>query len=230
MSLYFLVINLDKNVDRYSVLSESLKRLNCEFTRVRAINGFDMDNDDDAKKILFERNDLLGKVFTCIETKKMWVYDGSVQKSFPNLRLLGHHGTKGLTLSNIKCFEIACQLNYDWFCVLEDDSVMDPETLRKIKNFIKNQNNNKYDIVLLDDRDNGWGGTCAMLYNKRIVNKLQYHLHPLSKFSMLSSKYGDKNFTNLWDWKLWKYVTYINKNFTTLPCVKSGNFGSLINV
>jgi GR25 family glycosyltransferase involved in LPS biosynthesis len=46
MSLYFLVINLDKNVDRYEVISKSLNELACKFERVRAINGYDMDNDE----------------------------------------------------------------------------------------------------------------------------------------------------------------------------------------
>jgi len=230
MSIYFLVINLDKNTDRYEVLSKSLKNLNCEFTRVRAINGFDMDNDEDAKKLLFPRTNLLGKFFKSVDTKRIWQYDGSIQKSFPNLNLNGHHGTKGLTLSNIKCFEIACQLNYDWFCILEDDAVIDSECLNKIQKFIENPDNNKYDVVLLDNRNYGWGGTCALLYNKQIVNTLQYHLHPLSKFSILSTNYGDKNLGNLWDWKLWKYLVYVNKKFATFPCVKSGNFPSTIDV
>jgi len=229
MSLYFLVINLDKNKDRYNAISKSLSELNCVFERVRAINGYDMTNDDDAKKLLFPRNYLIGKLFRSIDTKRSWVYDGSVEKSFPNLNLYGHHGTKGLTLSNIKCFEIASQLNYDWFCILEDDSVIDENTLNKITDFIGNPENNKYDIVLLDDRHYGWGGTCAMLYNKRIIYTLMHHLHPLSKFSLYSYKYGDKNLGNVWDWKLWKYVNFINKKFTLLPCVKSGNFPSTIS-
>ena len=144
--------------------------------------------------------------------------------------MYGHYGTKGLTLSNIKCFEIASKLDYNWFCILEDDSTIDEETLNKIQNFIKNSNNNKYDVVLLDDRHNGWGGTCAILYNKKIINRLIYDLHPLSKFSILSPLFGDKNLGNLWDWKLWKYIIGINKNFTNLPCVKSGNFVSTISV
>jgi len=171
---------------------------------------------------------LIGKLFRSIDTKRKWVYDGSVDKSFPNLNLYGHHGTKGLTMSNIKCFEIACKLNYDWFCILEDDSIIDNETLNTITTFINVPNNNKYDIVLLDDRSHGWGGTCAILYNKRIIYTLMHHLHPLSKFSMSSHKYGDKNLGNLWDWKLWKYINYINKKFALLPCVKSGNFPSTI--
>jgi hypothetical protein len=229
MSLHFLVINLDKNKDRYDVISKNLSDLGCKFERVRAINGFDMSNDEDAKKLLFPRDYLKGKLFKSIDTKRAWVYDGSVEKSFPNLNLYSHYGTKGLTMSNIKCFEVACNLNYHWFCILEDDAIMDYNTLNKIKNFVNDPNNKKYDIILLDDRNYGWGGTCAMLYNKRIVNTLKHHLHPLSNFSISSDKYGDKNLGNLWDWKLWKYVMYINKKFTSLPCVKSGNFPSTIS-
>jgi len=230
MSLYFLVINLDKNKDRYDVISKSLSDFDCKFERVRAINGYDMSNDEDAKNLLFPRDYLIGKLFRSIDTKRLWVYDGSVEKSFPNLNLYGHHGTKGLTLSNIKCFEIACNLNYDWFCILEDDAVMDYETLNIIKKFVNDpNNNNKHDIVLLDDRTDGWGGTSAILYNKRVINTLKHHLHPLSNFSILSHKYGDKNLGNLWDWKLWKYVNFINKRFALLPCVKSGNFPSTIS-
>ena len=228
MSLYFLVINLDKNQDRYDVISKSLTELGCNFERVRAINGYDMDNDEDAKSLLFPRKYLIGKLFKSIDTKKAWVYDGSSEKSFPNLNLYGHYGTKGLTLSNIKCFEIASNLQYNWFCILEDDSVIDNNTLNVITSFVNDINNNKYDIVLLDDR-NGWGGTSAMLYNKRVVNTLKHHLHPLSQFSITSDNYGDKNLGNLWDWKLWKYVIHINKNFRLLPCVKSGFFPSTIS-
>ena len=68
----------------------------------------------------------------------------------------------------------------------------------------------------------------AMLYNKRIIPRLIHDLHPLSKFSIFSDRVGDKNLGNLWDWKLWKYVIHINKNFTFLPCVKSCNFPSTI--
>jgi hypothetical protein len=229
MSLYFLVINLDKNKDRYDVISKSLYDFDCKFERVRAIDGYDMSNDEDAKKLLFPRDYLIGKLFRSIDTKRVWVYDGSVEKSFPNLNLYGHHGTKGLTLSNIKCFEIASNLNYDWFCILEDDSVIDEDTLNKITTFVRNTKNNKYDIVLLDNRCGGWGGACAILYNKRVVNTLKHHLHPLSNFSILSDTYGDKNLGNLWDWKLWKYVNFINKRFALLPCVKSGNFQSMIS-
>jgi GR25 family glycosyltransferase involved in LPS biosynthesis len=221
---------MDKNVERYENISKQLETLNCDFLRIRAIDGFNMDNDEEVKKILIPRNNLIGYFFRSVDTKKKWIYDGSVFKSFPNLNLYGHYGTKGLTLSNIKAFNEASKLNYDWYCILEDDAEIDKIAYNKIINFINDKNNKNVDIVLLDARHNGWGGTAGMLYNKKIMNKLMEDLHPLSFFSINSTKYGDKNLGNLWDWKLWKYVQFINKNFKILPCIKSGNFKSTIQV
>ena len=228
-SIHFLVLNMDKNKDRLENISKNLNTYNLKFTRVKAINGFNMENDNDAKFILKPRQDVIGNLFQSVETKKKWIYDGTVNKSFPNLNLLSHYGTKGLTLSNIKAFVIAKNMNYEWFCILEDDAELDDNSYNKIKNFIQNKSNKKYDIVLLDGRHNGFGGTCAMLYNKRIIPKLIRDLHPLSNFSIRAANYGDKNLGNLWDWKLWKYVMYINKKFTTLSCVSSGKFISTIS-
>lgn len=230
MSIYFFVLNMDKNPERYENIAQQLKMINCNFSRIRAIDGFNLDNDEDAMNILTPRNHLLGHIFKSVETKRKWIYDGSVFKSFPNLNLYGHYGTKGLTLSNIKAFTEASKLDYHWYCVLEDDAEIDTQTFNKIINFITNINNQNIDIILLDARHNGWGGTAGMLYNKKIINKLIEDLHPLSFFSIVSTKYGDKNLGNLWDWKLWKYVQFVNKNFKTLPCIKSGNFKSTISV
>jgi hypothetical protein len=232
-SIHFLVINMDKNKDRLDILLPQLKNIKCSYTIVKGIDGNNMENDADAIKILSPlknvENKLLGKTFHHIVTKKKWIYDGTVSTSFPNLNLNGHHGTKGLTLSNIKAFMIASKLNYRWFCVLEDDSEID----MNIYNIIKKTSivNNNKDIILMDKRDNGWGGTCAMLYNKRIIETLIRDLNPMSLFSINSHKIGDKNLgnlCNLWDWKLWKYVKYVNKKFTTCPCVPSGKFKSTI--
>jgi hypothetical protein len=220
---------MDKNTDRLENISKNLNDYNLNFTRIKAVDGFNMSQDSDAKLLLKPRKELLGALFQSIETKKKWVYDGTVSRSFPNLNLYGHYGTKGLTLSNIKAFIEASKMNYEWFCVLEDDSELDNNSYNKIKQFVSNKINSKYDIVLLDGRHNGYGGTCAMLYNKRIIPTLIRDLHPLSNFSILSMNYGDKNLGNLWDWKLWKYVMYINKNFTTLSCVTSGKFASTIS-
>jgi GR25 family glycosyltransferase involved in LPS biosynthesis len=221
---------MDKNIDRLENIKNLFNKYNLSFTRVKAINGSDMENDDDAQKLLQPRKKLMGAIFRSVDnTQEKWVYDGTVHKSFPNLNLFGHHGTKGLTLSNIKAFYITLHYNFNWFCILEDDTEITEDAINKINNFVNNPHNNKYDIVLLDNRANGWGGTCAMLYNKRIIKKLILDLHPLSYFSIMSTKVGDKNLSNLWDWKLWKYVKHVNKNYTTLPCVLSGNFGTTIN-
>ena len=68
-----------------------------------------------------------------------------------------------------------------------------------------------------------------MLYNKKIIPTVLNDLHPLSNFSINALNYGDKNLVNLWDWKLYKYISCINKNYKTLPCVKSGSFISTID-
>lgn len=230
MNVHFFVLNMDKNLERYQNISNQLNNLHCFYSRIKAIDGFNINDDDDAKQILKIRENLIGCIFQSVETKRKWIYDGSIFKSFPNLNLYGHQGTKGLTLSNIKAFNEALKLNYDWYCILEDDAEIDEISYNKIMNFICNPNNQNIDIVLLDDRHNGWGGTAGMLYNKKIISKLIEDLHPLSFFSIKSTKYGDKNLGNVWDWKLWKYVQFVNKNFRTLPCIKSGNFESTINV
>lgn len=226
MSIHFLVLNMDKNLDRYTNISNQLNELNCSYTRIKAVNGFDMENDEDVKMILSPRKNLIGTIFKSVDTGKKWIYDGTIFKSFPNLNLLGHHGTKGLTLSNIKAFNTALQMNYEWFCILEDDSELNLEIYTKMKDFIINNNN--YDIILMDKRNNGFGGACAIVYNKRIIPQLIYDLHPLSTFSIISSSF--ENTSNLWDWKLYKYINFINKNYISFPCVPSGNFKSTIDI
>jgi hypothetical protein len=229
-SIHFLVLNMEKNKDRLQNITNQLNKINCSYTIVVAIDGKDMENNEDAKKILKPIPKLFGAIFQSVETKNKWIYDGSISKSFPNLNLLGHYGTKGLTLSNIKALIIASKLDYEWYCILEDDAEINKDIYYKIINFINKDKNKNYDIFLLDDRHNGCGGTSGMLYNRRIINKLIIDLHPLSNFSRFANKIGDKNLGNLWDWKLWKYVMYINKNFTTFPCIPSGKFISTINI
>lgn len=226
---HFMVLNMKKNTDRLENITDSLKKLNCNYTIIEAIDGNDMENNEDVKKIIKPVPRLFGAVFQSIDTKKKWIYDGTISKSFPNLNLYGHYGTKGLTLSNLKAFMIASSMIFEWFCIIEDDAEINNDIYNDILNFINTNNNSKNDIILLDSRHNGWGGTAAMLYNKRIINKLIVDLHPLSKFSIFSNKLGDKNLGNVWDWKLWKYIMYINKNFITFPCVDSGKFISTIS-
>jgi len=227
---HFMVLNMKKNTDRLDCITESLKNFECTYTIIEAIDGNNMENNEDVKKIIQPVPRLLGTIFQSIDTKNKWIYDGTVSKSFPNLNLYGHYGTKGLTLSNLKTFMIASSMIFEWFCVLEDDAEINVEIYNNILNFINKSENKNVDIILLDARHNGWGGTSGILYNKRIIHKLIIDLHPLSKFSIFSNKLGDASLGNLWDWKLWKYITHINKNFTTFPCISSGNFGSTISV
>jgi hypothetical protein len=225
-----MVLNMKKNKDRLDYITHSLNQFECSYTIVEAIDGNTMENNEDVKKIIQPVPRLLGAIFQSIDTKKKWIYDGAISKSFPNLNLYGHYGTKGLTLSNIKAFIIASKMNVEWFCILEDDSEINIDIYNSILNFVNKSENKNVDIILLDARHNGWGGTSGMLYNKRIIHQLIIDLHPLSKFSIFSDKLGDANLGNLWDWKLWKYVMYINKNFTTFPCIPSGNFVSTITI
>lgn len=228
-SIHFLILNLDKNKDRFNNISNQLNSLNVSYSRVKAIEGGKMEHDEDAKHILKPRLELLYKKFKNITTNEEWIYDGSIRKSFPNCSLYGNDGTKGLTLSNIKAFLVADSMNNDWYCILEDDAEINEESYYKILEFIQNPVHSNVDIVLLDSRYFGWGGCSGMLYNKRIIKQLITDLHPLSVFSINSHLYGDPNLGNLWDWKLWKYLAHFNNNFKQLPCINSGNYPSTIN-
>ena len=228
-TIFFFVLNLDKNKDRYKHITKKLDSLFVQYKRIKAVEGGNMENDIDCKNILKLRLDLLYKEFQNISSNEKWIYDGTTRKSFPNCSLYGNDGTKGLTISNIKAFNAAKDINCEWFCVLEDDAEINLESYDNIIQFINDPLNSNVDIVLLDSRHYGWGGCSGMLYNKKIINQLIIDLHPLSHFSINSHLYGDPNLANLWDWKMWKYVGHINKNFRQLPCIDSGNFDSTIN-
>jgi GR25 family glycosyltransferase involved in LPS biosynthesis len=225
-SIHFFVINLPKCEERYQDISRILDSFKLSYSRIEAIDGYDLENNEDCKKILKQREQLIGQKFRCIATNEEWIYDGTIKTSFPGYVLNGNYGIKGLTVSNIKTFLESQNMNYEWFCILEDDAEINEENISIIHNFIKNSDNNDYDVVLLDDRE--WGGASALLYNKRIIPKLIEDLHPLSDFSIINeATYGDPN---LWDWKLNKYICNHNKNikFKCIPCISSGKYPSTI--
>jgi hypothetical protein len=232
-SILFLIINLDKNLERYDKISSDLNGLKCEYVRIAAIDGKRMETDRDAQVILKPRVELLQNKFQCFETGEEWTYDGTVHKSFPNLHLNGHFGTKGLTLSNMKAFACASALSkvFDWFCVLEDDSKIDDESYNSIVHICATTSPSDTDIICMDRRSQSsvdLGGACAICYSSHIVDKCMEDLHPLSPFSIKSPTLGDSSRTNLWDWKLWKYVKYVNQNFIMYPKVDSGGYESTI--
>jgi len=220
---------MEKNKDRKETISYMLNSIiNCNYQIITAIDGNSMDNNLDCIELLHKRDNLIGQTFMCVDNKEeKWEYDGTIKNSFPNLNLNGHYGTKGLTVSNIKAFTIFKNIECEWLLVLEDDAEIDSNIYNNILQFANN--NIDKDIILLDNRANGWGGTAGMLYNKRIINKLIEDLHPLSEFSINSMNIDNVNLCNLWDWKLWKYVCNINKNSICFPCIQSGKFISTIS-
>tara|TARA_B110000037_G_scaffold171844_1_gene195155 strand:+ start:364 stop:1230 length:867 start_codon:yes stop_codon:yes gene_type:complete len=230
-SILFLIMNMKKNSERWSIMEKNFeninKKYNCKYLKIDAIYGKQIENDVSAQEILKPRKKLLGKTFHCYESNEEWVYDGTISKSFPGLHLNGHHGTKGLTLSNIKCLNIIKEQypNYNWYCILEDDSHIDENIYNKIIEYIKNTNYLN-DITLLDIRRRG--GACALLYNQRIINDMIENLHPLSNLSIKNEEIYKKE-TNLWDYKLWVYLDNFNIKNVEYPIVSSGSFISEIS-
>jgi hypothetical protein len=233
LSIFFFVINMNKNIDRYFSISNSLDKIGCKYERIEAIDGFNMESDIYCKKILACRTKFLNRKFEYILLNQSWIYDGTIKTSFPGLNIYGHEGTKGLTLSNLKAFERALELNYKWYFIIEDDAIINIDIYNKICDFLQQKENINLDIVLLDKRSDGWGGTAGIIYNKDKINYFFENLHPLSNFSIqMEKKY---NSSCLWDWKLWMFIKTRDKycvpiNFACFPCIDSGNFDSTINI
>ena len=230
-SILFLVINMKKNTERWDKIQNSFenikKKYNCHYVRIEGVDGYDMENDVSVQNILKPIDSLIGTTFYCREIHQSWKYDGTILKSFPGLHLNGHKGTKGLTMSNLKCFHFIKQEkpNYNWYCILEDDSEINENVYNKIVDICKHTNVLN-DIIVLDKR--GKGGACAILYNQKIISNAIKNLHPLSNFSITNEEIYKRG-VNLWDWKLWVYLDNFNINNETHPLVPSGSFPSEIN-
>jgi hypothetical protein len=231
-SILFLIINMNKNTDRWDKINKSFNILNakynCKYVRVEGVDGNNMENDSSAKEILKTRENLLGQKFTCIQSNETWEYDGTILKSFPGLKLNENKGTKGLTISNIKCLNLIKNEypNYNWYCILEDDSEINKNSYNMILRYIKSIYNSA-DCILLDKRGKGRGGTCAVIYNQRIIKNMIEVLHPLSKFSIINESVYKRG-PNLWDWKLFVYLDFCNIKHKIFPIVKSCFFKSEI--
>jgi len=228
--ILILVLNMDKNVDRWERLEPYLIKITqiygIKYIRIPAIDGNTMDNNDEVRNILQIRPNLLNKQFKCIESNEKWLYDGSISKSFPGLKLHTQSGYKGLNISNIKSFlTIKNQYpNYKWYLILEDDVYIHRGIIRIIAKYLHIFN--KYDVIVLDIRRKS--GTSAMMYSNNIIDTLLEHMHPLSDFSIINEeKY--KNGTNLWDWKLWSFLDNYHIKYKLYPLCKSGKFKSTIS-
>jgi GR25 family glycosyltransferase involved in LPS biosynthesis len=223
--VYFLILNMKKNDDRYENIKKILDSLpSCKYFRIEAIEGLYMEENEDSKRILACREELLGEKFAFKLNSEEWIYDGNIGNSFPGLFRHGNIGAKGLILSNMKAFEHILSLDFSWYCILEDDAELDLEVYSSICKFLQ-ENSHNYDIILLDKRV--FGGTAGILYKSSIIEHLYEHLHPLSRFSItLEEKH---NTATLWDWKLLKYLEVYQIKFAVLPCIGSGNFISEIS-
>uniref|UniRef100_A0A6C0E218 Glycosyl transferase family 25 domain-containing protein n=1 Tax=viral metagenome TaxID=1070528 RepID=A0A6C0E218_9ZZZZ len=228
--IHFFILNMAKNTDRYHHIEQMMKSIGCSYSRIEAIDGTKMKDSMECKKILKIRPNLLNSTLTSLGFKQEWKYDGSILNSFPGLNLLGHEGAKGLILSNMKAFEEALMLDYEWYCILEDDAVIDLSIYHQLCEIVNKDANKNVDVLLLDDRSDGFGGTAGMMYRINIIGRLLEDLHPLSEFSInMESNHG---LATLWDWKLWKYIQTAENpiiNYLQVPCIKSGNFDSTIN-
>lgn len=235
-NMLFLIINMDKNKDRWNTINESFKqlqsnlknKLNINYIRVPGIDGRKMSNNQEVYQILSPRPFLRGQQFICKEFNQHWIYDGSIGKSFPGLNLNGHYGTKGLTLSNLKAFDIILKKYpfYKWYIILEDDAIINKDSINKINQIISHIDLS-IQVILIDNR--GKGGAAGIIYRKDVIRKIIKHMHPLSKFSIENeSKISGK--TNLWDWKLWTFLDYFNIKYQVIPILKNGQFPSTIDL
>ena len=230
-NIFFLVINMTKSKDRYELISDSLDKIGCKYERIEAVDGYNMEFDINAKKLLACKSKLLNSTMECLAFNQSWLYDGSIEKSFPGLNINGHYGTKGITISNLKAYQRAMEIDSKWFCILEDDAVINKDIYKDICFFLNE--NNDMDIILLDSRCEGWGGAAGILYNKSKINYFFEHLHPLSQFSIKMESIH--KCACLWDWKLWAFIqqtdpSYQTINFARFPCIDSGNFKSTIDL
>jgi GR25 family glycosyltransferase involved in LPS biosynthesis len=249
MKIHFLVLNMKKNNDRWLIIETALNNLLVSYERIDAIDGFKLENNKEVLSILEPRDELKNTTFYCKIFNQEWIYNGLINNSFPGLNLNGHQGAKGLILSNIKALKLCSEINnnyikainddfqnlqllnnninkFEWFCILEDDAIINEEIYRNIIKFLNENKNENIDIILLDQRIGC--GSAGILYNSRIINQLINDLHPLSEFSItMEEKY---NYATLWDWKIWQYILNNNINYKIFPCIDSGLFGSTITI
>lgn len=232
---HIFYINLDSSTDRNKEIISMLENLSCSYSRITGYDGGKLITDEylnEIDRLCLNKKNVIGKEFCCFETNEKWIYDGSVYKSFPGISLNGNNGTKGLTLSNLNAFHQAYQMAFfeekkkDYFIILEDDAEINENILNNIVHFTLKNNP---DILLLDDRYYGLGGTSGLLYSKKILNRLINDLEPTSNFSINSESTSPNKLANLWDWKLYYYIRTAGYRFFNLPCIKSGKFKSTIS-
>ena len=103
--LHIFYLNSENDEIKNEFMIKNLKKLNCSFTRIEKINENNLFNDEFCKKILKPNEKLIGKKMSyfeyennlenienniknkIIQCKEKWIYDGSIEKSFPFMSL-----------------------------------------------------------------------------------------------------------------------------------------------
>ena len=222
MKILFMILNMNKSIDRMNNMDNIFKKLGENYIRIESVDGKNIDKDKICKKIY--KKDLIGKILHSYESKQKWKYDGTIKNSFPGMNLNGHHGYKGLTLSNMKAFYESKKYNFDWLIILEDDIYLTKKELLQIKSHLLINNN---DVVLLDERGNGYGGACGVAYRKKVIDKMINEFDPLSEFSINYEKNFNKAALN--DWKLYDILNHFKIPYNSYPIIRSGYYDSTIS-
>lgn len=129
-----MTISLPRSTDRFKHLFYQLNQLNPvpNVLHLEGVDGWQLNSDAFTRRILQTQPNLIDRIMYdnlhIDKSTESWTYDGAIESSFPGLFKNGHHGTKGLTMSNLKCLYNALILHqYDWLVVLEDDAEMNQQ-------------------------------------------------------------------------------------------------------
>ena len=165
--------------------------------------------------------------------------------------LIGHPGTKGVQLSNLKIFKYLDILPDnevpEWIGIFEDDAKI-PHNFNKIINYTLM----KYPyvkVVNFDDRgkcnEGNYSGCCCslMLYHKSLIKLLIKELDYKTSIHMNNSKKWNRSGENkcyrqgeiltsscscLWDWYIFDLLKTENIPMVGVPVVGSGDFDTTI--
>ena len=177
-------------------------------------------------------------------------YDKNYIDNWPCL--IGHPGTKGLQLSNLKIFKYLDILQDnevpEWIGIFEDDAKI-PHNFNKIINYTLMKYPN-VKVVNFDDRgkcnEGNYSGSCTVLvlYHKSLLKLLIKELDYKTSIHMNNSKKWNRSEKNicyrkgkilpsscscLWDWYLFDLLKTENIPMVGVPVVGSGDFETTIN-
>lgn len=157
--------------------------------------------------------------------------DTELFKKWPGLTE-EHIGTKGLQMSNVKCFELASlDHSLDWVIICEDDAEL-PADINFYK-IIETYHDSK--VIYLDGRNAEGHGvvpgccTCCVMYHKSVFADMIKELHPDTS-THIAEYEPTTGLNTLFDW----YLAWLIQHRLKIPCsshpvVPSGRFTSTIS-